>query len=72
MSILNEAFDFCTSKLARQEVRFVGKERDFLCREDFFVLKKLGLGVILSIDFVRWYRVSICATLKVCRLFRIG
>jgi hypothetical protein len=55
----NGAFDFCTSKLARREVRFVGKERDVLCREDFFVLKKLGLGVILSIDFVRRYGVSI-------------
>jgi hypothetical protein len=55
----NGAFNFCTSKLARLEVRFVGKERDFLCRKDFFVLKKLGLGVILSIDFVRRYGVSI-------------
>ena len=55
----NGSFDFCTTKLAKQEVRFVGKERDFLCKEDFFVLKKLGLGVILSIDFVRRYGVSI-------------
>jgi hypothetical protein len=28
---LNGSFDFCTTKLARQQVRFIGKERDFLC-----------------------------------------
>ena len=55
----NGAFDFCTTKVSRQEIRFIGRERDFHCKEDFFVLKKLGLGVILSIDFVRRYGISI-------------
>ena len=55
----NGAFDFCTTKVARPDVRFKGQERDFHCKEDFLVLKKLGLGVILSIDFVRRYGISI-------------
>ena len=59
MSISNGSFDFCTTKVARHEVRFVGKKRDFFCKKDFFVFKKLGLGVILSIDFIRRHGVNI-------------